>query len=147
VVLFGTKDSSSKEISKFLMNGERVVENHFEIVFDHNTLILRNLNLNCWDSCGVYRRLFDQESYSLRPGHAFRIGTLEFLVERYNTGIVSDIGQRPNMEDSYQCIQDLIIDDNVSVTYYAVFDGHGGADCAQFLRDNLHIEIKKQLTD
>ena len=76
-----------------MINGERVVESHFEIVFEHNTLILRNLNLNCWESCGVYRRLFDEyESYSLRPGHAFRIGTLEFLVERYNTGIVSDIG-------------------------------------------------------
>jgi serine/threonine protein phosphatase PrpC len=103
--------------------------------------------MNCWESCGVYRRLFDQESYSLRPGHAFRIGTLEFLVERYNTGIVSDIGQRPNMEDSYACIQDMMIDDEVSVTYYAVFDGHGGADCAKFLRDNLHIEIKNKLID
>lgn len=117
-------------MQKYLLHGERIVENHFEIVFDNNTLILRNLNMNCWESCGVYRRLFDQESYSLRPGHAFRIGTLEFLVERYNTGIVSDIGQRPNMEDSYACIQDMMIDEEVSVTYYAVFDGHGGADCA-----------------
>lgn len=33
------------------------------------------------------------------------------------------------------------------MTYYAVFDGHGGAECAQFLRDNLHIELKKRLMD
>lgn len=75
-----------------MLNGERVVESHMEISFDHNTLVLKNLNLNPWDSCGVYRRLFDDESYNLRPGHAFRIGQLEFVMERYNTGIVSDIG-------------------------------------------------------
>lgn len=74
------------------MSGERVVERHFEISFDNNSLIMRNLNLDCWESCGVYRRLFDAETYILRPGHAFRIGTLEFLVERFNTGIVTDIG-------------------------------------------------------
>lgn len=51
------------------------------------------------------------------------------------------------MEDSYACIQDMMIDEEVSVTYYAVFDGHGGADCAQFLRENLHIEIKNKLID
>lgn len=78
----------------------------------------------------MYRRLFDGENYALRPGHAFRIGTLEFLVERFNTGIVSDIGQRPHMEDTYQVIQDLNIDEETCATYYAVFDGHGGADCA-----------------
>lgn len=89
--------------------------------------MMKNLNLDCWESCGVYQRLFDTESYSLRPGHAFRIGTLEFLVERFNTGIISDIGQRPHMEDSYCVIQDMMIDEDTCVTYYAVFDGHGGA--------------------
>lgn len=54
--------------------------------------MIKNLNLDCWESCGVYKRVFDDEMYCLRPGNAFRIGTLEFLVERYNTGIVSDIG-------------------------------------------------------
>lgn len=39
------------------------------------------------------------------------------------------------------------IDEEVSVTYYAVFDGHGGAECSTFLRDNLHNEIRKQLLD
>jgi hypothetical protein len=74
------------------MSGERIVEKHFEISFKNSSLFLKNLNLNCWESCGVYKRLFDGESYNLRPGHAFRIGTLEFLTERFNTGIVSDIG-------------------------------------------------------
>lgn len=98
-LVFGNKDLGKE--AKYNLNGERVVERHFEILFDNNSMVIRNLNLSCWESCGVYRRLFEQESYILRPGHAFRIGTLEFLVERFNTGIVSDIGQRPHMEDSY----------------------------------------------
>jgi hypothetical protein len=53
---------------------------------------MKNLNLNCLESCGLYKRLYNDEEYSLRPGNAFRIGTLEFVVERFNTGIVSDIG-------------------------------------------------------
>lgn len=40
-----------------------------------------------------------------------------------------------------------MIDDEISATYYAVFDGHGGSHCANFLRDNLHHEIKKQFLD
>jgi protein phosphatase PTC2/3 len=27
------------------------------------------------------------------------------------------------------------------VTYFAIFDGHGGSGCAEFLRDNLHNYI------
>jgi hypothetical protein len=73
--------------------GNRIVENHFEIVFENNTLMIKNLNLNCEESCGLYKRIFEDELYCLRPGNAFRIGTLEFLVERYSTGIVTDIGQ------------------------------------------------------
>jgi protein phosphatase 2C family protein 2/3 len=28
--------------------------------------------------------------------------------------------------------------------YFGVFDGHGGSDCADFLRDNLHVFISKE---
>ena len=78
------------------------------------------------ESCGVYKRLFDDEAWNLRPGNAFRIGTLEFIVERFNTSIMEDIGQRPYMEDTNKVIQDFMLSQEVPVTYYAVFDGHGG---------------------
>ena len=39
------------------------------------------------------------------------------------------------------------IDNKVQVTYYAVFDGHGGQSCADYCAQNLHVEIKKQLED
>lgn len=33
------------------------------------------------------------------------------------------------------------------MTYYAVFDGHGGQSCAGYLKDNLHEFLKSALTD
>jgi len=57
--------------------------------------------LDSLESCGVYRRLDTGEEFILEPDDAFRIGTLEFQVQRFNTGVVSDIGQREGMEDSY----------------------------------------------
>lgn len=54
--------------------------------------MLRNLDMDINRSCGLYKMLFDNEYHNLQPGDAFRIGSLEFLVERFNTGCLSDIG-------------------------------------------------------
>ena len=53
------------------MTGDRIVDRHFEIVFDNNTILMRNLELDCDESCGLYQRLFEGEGYVLRPGSAF----------------------------------------------------------------------------
>jgi serine/threonine protein phosphatase PrpC len=64
------------------------------------------------------------------PGDAFRIGTLEFDVKRFNVAVVQDIGGRNYQEDSHKYVQDLNISPAVSCTYFAVFDGHGGEQCS-----------------
>jgi len=123
---------------------------HFEIDYDKikGTIMLKNLNMVPEETCGLYKMLFDNEHHNLQPGDAFRIGLLEFIIERYNTGVVSDIGQRDHMEDAYKYVQQLLnFDNKVQVTYYAVFDGHGGAICAQYCSENLHVELKNQLED
>lgn len=107
--------------------------------------MLRNLNHNISESYGVYKQLFQNENYIIRPGHGIRIGDLEFHVERFNTGIVSDKGGRPYLEDRYAWIHDLYINDDFWATYYAIFDGHGGEECAEFLRDNYHYYLRKEL--
>lgn len=33
------------------------------------------------------------------------------------------------------------------MTYYAVFDGHGGAECAVFLRSHLHEFLSREFLD
>lgn len=45
------------------------------------------------------------------------------------------------MEDSYQVIQDLGLDPIIAVSYFAVFDGHGGDSCSKFLKQHLHSQI------
>jgi len=30
------------------------------------------------------------------------------------------------------------------VSFFAVFDGHGGSACAEYLRDNLHLYVAQQ---
>ena len=88
------------------MQGERVVENHMQIFFDSHScsLVFSNANLDPTESCGIYRMLEKNEDYKMNPDDAFRIGTLEFQVQRFNAGVVADIGQRNGMEDSYQVI-------------------------------------------
>jgi len=49
-------------------------------------------------------RMIGAEQYMLMPDDAFRIGTLEFQVQRFNAATYSDIGQRNSMEDSYVSI-------------------------------------------
>ena len=36
---------------------------------------------------GVYVMLYPSEKYTLKPGDQFRLGDLEFRLERYNTGV------------------------------------------------------------
>ena len=36
-------------------------------------------------------------------------------------------------------------DDNKMVSFFGVYDGHGGSACSEWLRKNLHIEVAKRL--
>ncbi len=66
-----------------------------------------------------------------------------FELKRYNSGIGIDIGYRPSMQDG------ILIDEDVGgsewklISLFAVFDGHGGSECMQFVRDNLVEKIKE----
>lgn len=136
-IVFG---SSSK--ADFQLEGEKIADFHFEVT---KNFLLRNLNHNISESYGLYKCLFAEENYVIRPGHGIRIGNLEFHVERFNTGIVSDKGGRPYLEDWYAWIHDLYLNEDFCATYYAIFDGHGGEEWAEFLRDNFHYYLRKEL--
>lgn len=86
-----------------------------------------------------------QEKFKLVPDRLFNIGVLEFQCCRFNLGSWSEIGLRPTMEDSEKIIHNLFIEPFESISYYAVFDGHGGPKCSEFLKDNLHNYIKQLL--
>lgn len=147
----------------FQLEGDKIAEFHFEIKYvtdsasssnnmyqvtdQGGSFILKNLNHNISESYGVYKQLFQGENYIIRPGHGIRVGDLEFHVERFNTAIACERGGRPYLEDRYAWIHDMHINDDFCATYYAIFDGHGGEECAEFLRDNYHYYLRKALID
>lgn len=59
------------------------------------------------------------------------------------SGEWSDIGSRDYMEDAHVCIGDLakkfgyLSMNGEAISFYGVFDGHGGKGAAHFVRDNL----------
>ncbi|XP_022730664.1 probable protein phosphatase 2C 27 isoform X2 [Durio zibethinus] len=65
------------------------------------------------------------------------------FVPTLRSGEWSDIGGRPYMEDTHICIADLAknfgcnLMSEEAVSFYGVFDGHGGQDASQFVRDHL----------
>lgn len=65
------------------------------------------------------------------------------FVPALRSGEWSDIGKRPYMEDTHVCIQDMgkkfgcSFVNEEAVSFYGVFDGHGGKGAAQFVRDHL----------
>ncbi|KAJ6794961.1 putative protein phosphatase 2C 27 isoform X1 [Iris pallida] len=68
---------------------------------------------------------------------------LTSFVPAARSGEWSDIGSRDHMEDTHVCITDLAEKFGYSslggeaVSFYGVFDGHGGKGAANFVRDNL----------
>ncbi|OMJ81129.1 hypothetical protein SteCoe_18494 [Stentor coeruleus] len=80
----------------------------------------------------------------LSPGFEIEIGNLIFEVCLYNYGKWSNIGHRVAMEDTDCVIQDLNILDQ-PVSFYGVFDGHGGNSCSEFLKANLYEYLQRKL--
>ncbi|KAM3208099.1 hypothetical protein ACQJBY_063040 [Aegilops geniculata] len=73
----------------------------------------------------------------------FKQSNFANFLPNVRSGGWSDIGSRQYMEDTHVCIADLAKNfgyptvDKEVVSFYGVFDGHGGKDAAHFVRDNL----------
>jgi serine/threonine protein phosphatase PrpC len=61
------------------------------------------------------------------------VASLQFIIERFNIGVVSKIGNRTHMEDSYIIAHDLGLDGVLKASFFAVVDGHGGDWCSEYL--------------
>ncbi|CAG9330956.1 unnamed protein product [Blepharisma stoltei] len=95
----------------------------------------------------VYRKLEDDEELPLFSGYFIKIGSLEFEASRFNVGRWSAQGNRPQMEDTDVICHNLFIFEELPLAYYAVYDGHGGHLCSEFLKEHLHYEIRQRLID
>eukprot|EP01082_Thalassiosira_pseudonana_P013685 g11892.t1.1.5e17418b g11892 g11892.t1 contig6:807082-809261(+) len=116
---------------------------------------------------GSYMRLTGPYSHkgvgALTIGDEFIVGRTGFSVNRFDCGISEAIGARPTMEDRTIVIQNLMypppdyyyngdpkehLTELAFTTFAAVFDGHGGDECSNYLVDALPRHIRNQmLTD
>eukprot|EP00529_Nitzschia_sp_RCC80_P016806 CAMPEP_0113459644 /NCGR_PEP_ID=MMETSP0014_2-20120614/10563_1 /TAXON_ID=2857 /ORGANISM="Nitzschia sp." /LENGTH=650 /DNA_ID=CAMNT_0000351243 /DNA_START=606 /DNA_END=2558 /DNA_ORIENTATION=+ /assembly_acc=CAM_ASM_000159 len=110
---------------------------------------------------GSYMRLVGPYGYkgmgSLSIGDEFIVGRTGFSVNRFDYGISEAIGARPTMEDRTCVIQSLMyeprhgyyknepkdqLQELAMTTFAAVFDGHGGDECSNYLVDALPHHIR-----
>ncbi|KAG7333758.1 hypothetical protein KOW79_002165 [Hemibagrus wyckioides] len=88
-----------------------------------------------WDSFGIWDNRIDEPI--LLPS-SIRYGKPIPKVSLSNVGYASQIGQRKENEDRYQVSQ-MTSD----ILYFAVFDGHGGAQAADFCHKYMEQHIKE----
>jgi len=65
-------------------------------------------------------------------------------------GVDSQIGRRPTMEDTHTCVEDMnkeFPDIPKGVSYYAVYDGHGGRETAEIVSENLYKKFAQKLVE
>ena len=92
----------------------------------------------------IVYRLRPGDLQMLQPGMIVQLSTLTFIVERYNLGVVSKIGNRTNMEDSYLICHDMGFDSILKSTLYVVIDGHGGSYCTKFLEREMLKHVNQE---
>jgi serine/threonine protein phosphatase PrpC len=97
---------------------------------------------------------------SVGLGDEFIVGRTGFSVNRFDYGISEAIGARPTMEDRVCVIQSLMLEPShgyykgepkeeleelAMTTFAAVFDGHGGDECSNYLVDHLPRQVRQAL--
>jgi len=126
----------------------------------HGVFVLADLE----STNGSYMRLTGPYSHkgvgALTIGDEFIVGRTGFSVNRFDCGISEAIGARPTMEDRTIVIQNLMypppdyyydgspketLTELAFTTFAAVFDGHGGDECSNYLVDALPRHIRNQM--
>mmetsp|Transcript_14079 Transcript_14079/g.20804 ORF Transcript_14079/g.20804 Transcript_14079/m.20804 type:complete len:678 (+) Transcript_14079:391-2424(+) len=115
---------------------------------------------------GSYMRLVGPYSHkglgTLTVGDEFIVGRTGFSVNRFDYGISEAIGARPTMEDRTIVIQSLTyepkhgyyrneprenLEQLAMTTFAAVFDGHGGDECSNYLVEALPHQVRTEMLD
>lgn len=97
---------------------------------------------------------------ALSIGDEFIVGRTGFSVNRFDYGISEAIGARPTMEDRTIVVQSLLYDPRhnyygnepkehltelAMTAFAAVFDGHGGDECSNYLVAALPSAVRSQM--
>ena len=123
---------------------------HSKIEFDADKEVYYLCDVNSTN--GTYMQLVGPYGgrYRLNINDHILIGRTGFSINRYDYGISEEIGHRQTMEDSCAIVQHLNIAALSNTTcrdilypqsYFAVYDGHGGAEASSFLSRTLHVAV------
>merc|ERR1719223_841182 len=113
---------------------------------------------------GSYMRLIGPYGFkgmgAVTVADEFIVGRTGFSLNRFDYGISEAIGARPTMEDRTLVVQSLLYDPRhgyyknepkdtlqelAMTTFAAVFDGHGGDECSNYLVDVLPHQIRQHM--
>ena len=95
--------------------------------------------------------------FRLSAGHSVLLGLgpkcSELSVGRFRVGIGERRGRRPSMEDAHVAIEALPPPPGFSgaawpqLSFYAVYDGHGGGEAAEYAKAHLHRHLIRHLAE
>ena len=123
---------------------------HSKIVFEDS--IGKYFLCDVGSTNGTYMQLVGPYGmrYRLNLNDNILVGRTGFSVNRFDIGISEEMGARSTMEDNTAIFQYLkiagISNPLVSpLSYFAVYDGHGGSSASAYLAQNLHMNIVESL--
>lgn len=115
-----------------------------KIVSINNKVYILDETQESYDG-GLFMKL--KNKTVIRSGDCFKIGDSSLKLIPYNYAFFSELGDRSNQEDKFVACDDLRVFDDIIIPYFAVYDGHGGPSCSDYIRKNLHNEIHYYLKE
>lgn len=94
---------------------------------------------------GIMYRISSKDSPLIRAGDIIKIGRSSFRLLAYNWGFFTELGDRPTQEDKYCIIDDLRLFNDIIIPYYAIYDGHGGITCSQYVQKYFHKYLREYI--
>jgi len=93
-------------------------------------------NMGVWNS---------DELHEIKEAPSVKRGTLIPKVSANHVGICTSQGRRQYQEDRHLVSEQIGKDLNLDLLLLAVFDGHGGPECAQYCADNIQRFVSRHI--
>ena len=126
-------------------NNKICIENN-KISNIHANIVYKNNNFYVVDNNSANGTYILPHIYRFKLDNKLKIGNIDVIVSKFSYGIYHDIGKRPTFEDTFKNISNLESKfKNHIISYFAVFDGHGGSETSKYCELYLHQELEKLL--
>ncbi|MDA9673884.1 FHA domain-containing protein [bacterium] len=126
-------------------NNNICIENN-KISNIHANIVYKNNKFYIVDNKSVNGTYILPHKYTFKLDDKLKIGNIDIIVSKFPYGIYHDIGKRPTFEDTFKNISKISSKfKNHIISYFAIFDGHGGGETSKYCELYLHSEFEKLL--